>query len=316
MRRWITACAAVLALVNCSGAEDVPETIRIWGSGPMQTVVNRWANHFSAIHPFIRVDATLLGTETAMAGLYSGVADLALMGRRATPKEIMAFEWVFKYKPLEIAIMTGSLNRLGKSPALVVFVHRDNPISRVTLAQLDAIFSCERLPGSSPIENWGQLGLKGNWTEREIQAYGFNTETGQASFFERVVMNGSRKWNWPRLHEFKRAEESLDALGKDPAGIALSNLCYTNPRVKPLALTGAKSDQFYAPTRESLIAQHYPLTRLAYAYVNRPPGKPIPAVIRQFLEYVLSNAGQAEVTEGGYLPLNNTCIEEQRTKMR
>jgi len=307
---------AAVASLNYSGAEQIPGTIRIWGTPQMQTVVDRWANNFDAIHPSVRVLPKLLGTETGMAGLYTGIADVAVMGRRATPKEIMGFEWVFKYKPVEIAILTGSLDVPGKAPALAVFVHQDNPVSQLTLAQVDAIFSCERLRGLTAIESWAQVGLRGAWAHEKVHAYGFDTETGSASFFKTVVMNGSGKWNWPHLHEFKDAQQILDTLARDPAGIAVSNLCYTNPHVKPVALSREQGAQFYLPTRESLITQSYPLTRLAYAYVNRPPGKPMSTLILEFLKYVLSEAGQQEAIEGGYLPLNAISVEEQRGKLR
>ena len=315
MSRSISVLAA-FALVSYSSAEDIQGTIRIWGSGQMQTLIDTWGSQFTAMFPGDRVEAKLLGTETAMAGLYTGVSDLAVMGRRATLKEIMAFEWVFKYKPLEIAIVTGSLNVPGKSPALVVFVHRDNPISQLTLAEVDAIFSCERLRGHAAIKRWGELGVRGNWAERRINAYLFNTETGSASFFKRVVMNGSSKWNWPQVYELNDAKQVPQRLAQDPSGIAVSSLCYANPNVKAVALSPDRDGRFYVPTVESVVAQSYPLTRLAYAYVNRPPGRPIPALVRQFLEYALSNAGQQQVAGGGYLPLNAKCLEEQREKMR
>ena len=291
------------------------ESIRIWGSARMQDVVQRWQEGFKKAHPSVRLEPKLLGTETGMAGLYTGVADIAVMGRPATPKEIMAFEWVFKYKPLEIAIMTGSLNVSGKSPALVVFVHHDNPLSRLTLAQVDAIFGCEHLRGSAAIENWGQIGLTGNWAHKTIHAYGIDTETASAAFFRTVVMKGSTKWNWPHLREFKSAKEVLEALAQDPAGIAVANLCFANAGVKPVALNRDRDSRYYAPAAENLMAQSYPLTRLAYAYINRPPGKSIPAPIRQFLQYVLSSDGQQAI-KSGYLRLNAGCLQRQRSAIR
>ena len=294
---------------------DTTGTVRVWGTPQMKGVIERWSEHFQKTQPSIHIAAELMGTDTAMAGLYTGVADIAVMGRPATPKEIMAFEWVFKYKPLGIAFMTGSLNAPGKSPALAVFVHHDNPISKVTLAELDAIFGCEHLRGNGAINTWAQLGVDGALRGKPIHAYGFNVETGSAAFFKRVVMTGSGKWNWPDLREFNKPKDILDALAKDPAGIGVADLTYSNAGVKAIAVS-ADDERFYEPTRENLIAQRYPLTRIAFAYVNRRPGESMRIEVKELLQYVLSTEGQKDVLDdGGYLPLNDLFLQAQRDKL-
>src|SRR2546426_350960 len=55
------------------------------------------------------------------------------------------------------------------SPALAIYVHADNPLSRATLTQLDAIFSTTRRRGYPvDITTWGQLGLTGEWADKAI----------------------------------------------------------------------------------------------------------------------------------------------------
>ena len=41
----------------------------------------------------------MTGSDTGMAGLYTGEADIALLGRTATASELQAFEWVFRHPP-------------------------------------------------------------------------------------------------------------------------------------------------------------------------------------------------------------------------
>src|SRR5712692_6503225 len=132
--------------------QKVSGNLRSWGNDRMQPLMTRWENGFRKHHPDVRFETTLQGTGTAIAGLYTGVADLALMGRSVSSTESMAFEWVFRYKPLGVQVSTGSLAVTGKSYAPVVFVHKDNPLSQLTLAQLDAAFGCEHLRGSKRSE--------------------------------------------------------------------------------------------------------------------------------------------------------------------
>src|SRR5690606_27349021 len=108
--------------------------------------------------------------------LYTGQADIVLMGREATESEVKAFEWVNRYRPTAVPILRGSLDRAGQAPALVVFVHRDNPIAAISLEELDGIFGTARENGwrdgqpvataargaERDIRHWGQLGLEGD----------------------------------------------------------------------------------------------------------------------------------------------------------
>src|SRR5260370_15990678 len=67
--------------------QQISGTIRSWGNDQMKTLMTRWEEGFKKYHPGVRFDTTLQGTGTAIAGLYTGVADIALMGRSASSTE-------------------------------------------------------------------------------------------------------------------------------------------------------------------------------------------------------------------------------------
>ena len=56
--------------------------------------------------------------------------------------------------PLEIRVARGGFNTQQRTTAQAVFVNVRNPLQRITLAQLAAVFG-----RSPPITRWGQLGL-------------------------------------------------------------------------------------------------------------------------------------------------------------
>ena len=303
-----------------------PDTIRIWGNPEMLPVAERWAAGFRKRHPEARVELRMTGSDVGMAGLYTSVADVALLGRDATASEVKAFEWVFRYKPARAQIMTGSLDRPGRSPALVAFVHRDNPLAKVSLAQLDALFSAERLRGADrAIRTWGDLGLGGEWVGKPINLYTFDTETGTGRFFRNAVLKDSRKLHWERLAEFKDSpsrrdathdayRKILEALARDPHGLAIASGPAAG-EVKALALAGDGAEDI-AATRANLVARRYPLTRAAYAYYNRRPGSPLDPKVERFLRYVMSEEGQQDVGDAeAYLPLNPETAREQLTRL-
>lgn len=314
------------SLLPYQSREAVSGTIRIWGDDRMETLISYWQEGFRKFHPDVRFETKLMGTGTGMAGLYTGVADLALMGRASTSSEIMAFEWVFRYKPLGIQVATGSLGVPGKTFAVAVLVHKDNPLSKLTLTQLDAIFGSEHLRGPRNIRAWGELGLTGDWKDKPIHPYGYDVETGTGWFFRQTVFKGSDKWNCD-VKEFADAKRSdgtlvdaggriLEALAQDRYGIAYSNLGFVNPQVKPIAVASADGGPFYEATKDNLIGREYPLTRAASVYVNRAPGKNLDPQVREFLRYILTKEGQQEVVrEGDFLPLTDEVIRAQLRKM-
>jgi phosphate transport system substrate-binding protein len=282
----------------------------------MRAVVVRWQQGFRKYHPDVAITTNHIGTDVAVAGLYTDSADIALLGREPTASEVQAFEWIFRYRPSRVEIMNGSLEAPGKSPALAVFVHKDNPLSKLTLAQLDAIFGYEHRRGLDNIRTWGQLGLGGEWASRPINLYARDVTSGTGRFFRQFVLNDSRNMNWDRLQEYsdwKSPDGSVidadrqiaDQLSQDRFGMAVSSLRFIGPQLKPLPLAAEAGGPFVEATRESVIARKYPLARTCVALINRPPGRAIDPAVREFLRYVLSQEGQAEVAgEGEFLPLD------------
>ena len=311
--------------------QDVAGLIRTWGHGSwdrdfMGELVKSWEEGFRKYHPRVRFDTNLRGTASAIGGLYTGAADIALMGREIWPVEIDAYQQVFPYKPFEVSVITGSLDVRNHDFALVIFVHKDNPLSKLTLAQVDAIFGADHRRGPRNIRTWGELGLTGEWADQPISVYGFGISRGFSQFFEDAVMGGSRKWNCAvrEFSDLRRSDGSLvdagqqivDALVKDRYGMALSSLLYKNPLAKPVALAPQDGGPYYEATQETVIQRKYPLTRTISIFIPRAPGQPIDPTVKEYLRYLLSREGQeAVVRDGGYLPLNPDVVRQERSKI-
>jgi len=342
------------ALPRYHPSQPVSGTIRIWGNEYMSAVTRYWKEGFQKYHPAAKFEISLTGTATAMPGIYNGLADLALLGRDANYADKNGFLHLLQYNPLRLDLTTGSLSAPGKSYALVVYVHKDNPISKLTVAQLSAIFGCEPRPGLDNIQTWGQLGLTGDWRNKSINLYGYDIKTGTGAFFLRAILGDSHKLNWGNFKEFKEIENAdgsiyeerrhlacivrghaasrqdacapngeyesgrqiVDALQRDRYGIAVSGARYASPELKAVALASQEGGSYFQANRETLIARTYPLTRVTYAFLNRPPGKPVDAQVKEFLRYVFSREGQEDIVrDGGYLPLSHEAIREQLKKL-
>ena len=302
-------------------ASPGPETIRIWGHGsrainPAGDLVRRWNEAFARVHPGVRFEVNLHGDSAAIGGLYTGAADVALMGREIWPIEFEGFDQAVGGHPLEISVMTGSLVRPYRATALAIFVHKDNPLAGLTLAQADAIFGADHQRGSKNIRRWEELGLSGDWSGRPINLYGFAIRQDHAQFFEHAVMGGSQKWNCA-LREFGNdGAQILAALAQDRFGMALGSLAFQNPDVRALPL-GAEDGRWIAPTRESVMTRQYPLARPVSMVIRRQARSPVSPLIRQYLEFLLSPDGQKIVAQdGNYLPLPDAVVREERGKLQ
>jgi phosphate transport system substrate-binding protein len=307
---------------------DVPSgTLRIWGDTYMSSVVLEWEEHFRHYHPDVQFMNRLMGTDTGMSGLYTGNADIALSGRESNTTENDGFLHTLQYRPLQLRLMTGSLDTPDMSYAPVLFVHKDNPLDKLTLAQTERIFGCGHPGYAASARKWGDLGLDGDWKDKPIHVYTFDMESGTGTFFLRALQGESKKMNWEIIREFsdqrrpdgtsyEAGEQIMDALLHDRYGLAVSSLRYASGDVKPLALAKASWTAYIRPTRETLIDGSYPLARMTYVFVNQPPGKPVPPLVKEFLRFVYSGEGQKVVSDShGFLPLTQDDAARQVSLM-
>jgi phosphate transport system substrate-binding protein len=306
---------------------EIGGVIRVSGNPEMMPLLARWEAGFRRLHPQVRFESQLMGSDVGMAGLYTGKADIALLGRVAGASEVKAFEWIYRYKPDRVEIANGGMSA-GHSPALVAYVHRDNPLVRLTLTQLDALFSAERLRGGPiALRTWGDLGLTGAWANRPIHLYSFDTESGSGRFFREVVLKDSRKLHWERLTEFQDSwplrpqlhdagKKMLEALARDRYGLAVAG-GPAGPGVKAVALAAGDDSEAVTATRKNLVSRGYPLGRPVFAYFNRRPDSALDAPVAEFLRYVLSEQGQQLVATGPeYLRLDAVTAIAQTGALR
>jgi phosphate transport system substrate-binding protein len=302
--------------------KQVSGVIRIWGHGSRQAdymggLVQAWERAFEQLQPGVSFRNELYGDDSALGGVYTGAADLALLDREPLAIEDAGFEQVLGYKPFGIKVAHGSMRTPHQAPALAVFVNSSNPLTKLTLTQLDGIFGADRKRGSPPILHWSDLGVSGDQGLRLLHLYGFGLNSVQAHFFEESVFEGSKKWNC-QLRDFysegdrPAAAAITMALARDKDGIAISAFEATNPSIRALALSSDSKEAFVMPDEKGLRSGKYPLTRAVFLYLNRKPGSEIDATLKEFLDFVVSADGQALVDQTRtYLPLSEADRQEE-----
>ncbi|MBS0662743.1 MAG: phosphate ABC transporter substrate-binding protein [Verrucomicrobia bacterium] len=327
--------------------QTVAGTIRLWGSNYLVdgNLAEYWEKAFQKFQPGAKFEYHMLTTRAAVPSLVFGVADVGI-GRKIKTEELQLYQRYKNRDPREIVVATGSYNVTGWNPGFGIVVHRDNPLARITLEQLDGIFGAERLGGwvgtdwhpefargpEKNLRRWGQLGLTGEWADRAITPYGLNQRYSQASWMSDRILAGSDKWN-ERLRiyanyaaadadgkgssmGFGRLKRGLNEdLVRDPSGIAyVGSPVGPNlpPELKLLEVAETSAGPYYAYTIENLRSRKYPLHDEIYAYCDAP----LDPKVREYLRFILSREGQeAVMRDGKYLPLTAEAVREQLRKL-
>lgn len=279
-------------------------TLSVAGSETMKPLTESWAKDFQQLYPGISIKVESEGSESGLSALLEGKAQIAAMSRRITQQEIVEFKREFGYEPAEVAVAVD---------ALAVFVHKENPIEGLSLAQLDAMFSKDRRRGLPyPIKTWGDaLVLEEGWTEAPVHLYGGNGNSGTASFFKDHVLNGAPF----RETMTKGAGSASVVIGvvKDRFGIGFSGIGYQITGIRPVPIASVQGGRYVQPSFQTAMDGSYPLRRHLYLYVNRPPKVAAPPSLAEYVKFALSQQGQQIVLAHGYYPLPTSEITRLTT---
>jgi phosphate transport system substrate-binding protein len=267
------------------------------GSDTLNNLMTFWAEGFKALYPNVNVQIEGKGSATAPPALIEGTAQLGPMSRAMKSEEIDTFEKKYGYKPTEIKVAVD---------ALAVFVHKDNPIKGLTLAQVDSIFSSTRKAGGQDITTWDQAGLK-DWSGRAISIYGRNSASGTYGFFKEVALAKGDFKN--SVKEQPGSSAVVQGISTDLYGIGYSGIGYMTSGVRAVPL-GKTEATLAEATYENCLDGSFPLARFLYIYINKKPGAAMDTLTAEFVKYIASKAGQEIVIKDGYFPIPAAVSKE------
>jgi phosphate transport system substrate-binding protein len=283
----------------------VSGTVSSIGSDTMNNLMALWGEAFGKQYPSVKIQVEGKGSSTAPPALIAGTAQFGTMSRAMKPSEVDAFEAKYGYKPLQLRTALD---------ALAVYVNKDNPLDKITLAQVDAIFSKTRKRGGASAANWGHMGLKGDWATKPLSLYGRNSASGTYGFFkENAMENGDFK---DVVKEQPGSASVVQGVTADRYGIGYSGIGYKTSGVKALPLAEKEGAPTSDGNYEDVKSGKYPLARYLFVYVNKAPGKPLDPLVREFMKLVYSKEGQEVVLKDGYLPLSAEIVKEELAKLQ
>ncbi|MFV0477386.1 MAG: PstS family phosphate ABC transporter substrate-binding protein [Parahaliea sp.] len=291
--------------LNNNAATVLSGNLTSVGSDTLANLMSIWAEDFKRFYPAVNIQIQAAGSSTAPPALIEGTASLGPMSRLMKAHELDAFERRFGYQPTAIAVAID---------ALALYVHQDNPLAFLTITQIDALFSSTRRCGAKdPVLQWGDLGLKGSWTNRKIQLFGRNSASGTYGHFKmRALCNGDFNNN---LNEQPGSASVVQSVSVSLGGLGYAGIGYRSAGVRALPIAVAQGLPLVTPTRDHAMSGRYPLSRFLYIYVNKVPGEALPPMERAFFHWILSAQGQRRVVGDGYIPLPADALADARQQL-
>ncbi|WP_447556630.1 PstS family phosphate ABC transporter substrate-binding protein [Vreelandella sp. EE22] len=288
---WLSA-PAVFAAAPITG------TLGATGSDTMASLVLRWGEALTARHPGINVQLQAGGSSIAPSALVAGTTRLAPMSRPMNAEERAQFETRYGYSALELRVARD---------ALVVVVHRHNPLEALTPQTLDAIFSTTRAcGGETPIRRWEEVATNLDWPFGRIALHGRNLASGTFDLFRQRALCGGRFR--ADISEYPGSSAVVAAVGNSPDAMGYTGYHHLTPMVRALSIVDAQG-KAVAPNEATIQSSEYPLARDLYLYVNAAPDKPLSPAERAFIDLIMSSEGQQIVRSAGFVPLPAEQLE-------
>ena len=254
--------------------------IAIVGYNDMQGMIEALDMRFAAAHPGFKFALTLKGTKMAPPALARGESAFAPMGAEFTPSQLADYLAITGRKPVAFRIAHASVSDKALSGPLAIMVHKDNPLTALTQAQVAEIFS-----GRAP---------------RGLHPCGLNPELALGIFLRERL--GLGETFGAGFKGFRQSAEVVKCVAEDPLAIGFAAVNRVTPGVKILAIAPGERTAPVALTEENIRAGRYPLDRFLLIYARQP----LDPFVREYLRLVLSREGQEAIAADalGYLPLN------------
>lgn len=291
IKQFAALLAVAIMITGCGGSGDNGSTkgedesaIRIEGSDTMVNLAQAWAERYQESNSSVEIEVSGGGSGVGIKSLISGQADMANASRKMKDSEKTQAKEELGKDPVELIV--------GRD-ALAVYVHKDNPIDEISLAQLKAIYA-----DGGNITNWSDIGITmPEGTADEITRVSRQNNSGTYAYFRESVLDEE---------DFKLG--SIDQSGsKDVVAlvsttlnsIGYSGMGYATPDVKMLKIKSSDDGDAVEPKAENVINNTYPIARPLHIYtLGEPAGD-----VKEYLDWIMSDAGQAVVSEMGYVPV-------------
>jgi phosphate transport system substrate-binding protein len=278
---------AVLAVFSALALSAQAANITVKGSDTLVILAQKWAEVYMSKNSDAKIQVTGGGSGVGFAALQNKTTDLADASRKIKPAEIAACVKAFGKRPTEYKVALDGLS---------VYVNSENPITELSIDQLDGIFT-------GRTKNWKDVGGK----DAPIIIYSRENSSGTYEFFKENVLKG--KDFAASAQTMQGTSVLLQAVAKEKNGIGYGGAAY-GAGAKHIKVKASESSLAIEPNEESVLTQDinkkYPIWRFLYIYVNPDLDK---GEVAKYLTWIRGDEGQKLVKDVGYYPLPKNLRE-------
>lgn len=264
LQRFAMVCIAgtlSLALASCGSSVGATHRINVSGSTSISPFAEHLAELYQKQHAGEEINVQSLGSSAGIQAAISGVAEIGMSSRELKAEEAE------KLDELIIA-----------RDGLAVIVHPDNPITNLTQAQVQDIFN-------GKVSNWKEVGGIDHAITLVVREAG----SGTFSAFDELMMKG--KHTSPGALRQGSNGAIRQVVAEDPNAVGYISIGIVDKSVKAINIDNVQ------PTIDNVRNKVYKFAR-NFLFVW-PKGKSLDALAQDYVNYVMSDAGQAEMERLG-----------------
>ncbi|VAX12760.1 Phosphate ABC transporter, periplasmic phosphate-binding protein PstS (TC 3.A.1.7.1) [hydrothermal vent metagenome] len=299
LRRYLTLSGLLLSLLCLKPvmADSLPAQgqgrVLLTGSTSLSNLVTFWAQSFHNANPNIAITVADPGSAAGIDALLNGTANAVLLSTPLSPGQREQFIQHYAYPPTLIPVA---------KDGVAVYVNNNNPLKRISLQQLDAIYSSNRRCGAAhALRNWKTLGLSGPIARAKITPFGLSVTSGAYYLFKQQALCGGDFR--PDFQALAGPAAIETALSENPAAIAFSSSAMHSASIRAVPVARQNNGPAIFPSISNIQNGRYPLARQLAIAINVPHGKQVNPALHRFINYARSALGQSVAARAGYAPL-------------
>jgi phosphate transport system substrate-binding protein len=277
----------VFALLGLAGCARAPQTggavedsltsgrISVVCAHEAYRLVEHERRAFQSHYPRAHIEVRPGSSQQAIAALFGATCDLAVITRDLEPEE-------------RRAAVQGKLALDGyrfAQGAIVVVVHRSNPVENMTIEDVRRIYKGE-------VTEWSRL----NGPKTEVVPVIQPVDSDISGYFSQGVMD--LEPIQARVQYASNDSEVVAKAGSDPGAVGYVALGTPLEGVRALRLATMTGLPYWKPDLEAIYQGNYPLTRYYSMYVRTTA----PRLANGFVTFVTSYEGQRIVRDQGLVP--------------
>jgi phosphate transport system substrate-binding protein len=258
------------------------------GSDTLVNVAQAWAEAYPKVNPDIAVAVSGGGSGTGIAAMINGTVDIANASRKMKGKE------------KELAEKNGQhpVEHVVGYDSLAVFIHKDNPITSMSLPQLKDIY------GRNPkVKKWSEMGITVPGCKDKIVVVSRQNNSGTYAYFKKTVLGKKGKYRQGTL-DMHGSKDVVDLVEKTPCAIGYSGLAYATDHLKMVCISKDSNDACVSPSVATASDHSYPIARPLFMYTDGEPK----GAIKEYMDWIKSDTGQCILLKKGYASVRDvTC---------